>query len=277
MSEKSRQRRLLLDVGNSRVKWAFASEGGVGRQRSLPVSAAGELPIAALLAALPKGIGAVRLVSVGRPARTRALERALAQVLDVEVRRLRTTVEAAGVRCGYREPWRLGADRWAAVIGARHLHASPRAACIVDIGTAMTIDFLSRDGRHGGGVIVPAPALMVEALLRDTQGIRRRAAPGRGGPGPGAQLAPRTPEAPGRRGPVRGSLFARSTREAIEQGSQHAAAALIERAWRAAHARYGGRPRLLLTGGGAARLLPLLDAPGEIVPDLVLRGLAALD
>lgn len=258
MSEKSRQRRLLLDVGNSRVKWAFASEGGVGRQRSLPVSAAGELPIAALLAALPKGIGAVRLVSVGRPARTRALERALAQVLDVEVRRLRTTAEAAGVRCGYREPWRLGADRWAAVIGGRHLRASPRAACIVDIGTAMTIDFLSRDGRHGGGVIVPAPALMVEALLRDTQGIRRRAAPGRRGPG-------------------RGSLFARSTREAIEQGSQHAAAALIERAWRAARARYGGRPRLLLTGGGAARLLPLLDAPGEIVPDLVLRGLAALD
>jgi type III pantothenate kinase len=250
------RRTLLLDLGNSRLKWALAAGGRIGRQRAVPVDVAGNVPVATLLAALPAGIEAVRMVSVGRPARSRALANALQRALGVEVRQLATTAKAAGVRCGYREPWRLGADRWAAVIGAHHLHAPARAACVVDIGTAMTIDFVSRDGRHGGGVIVPGPVLMVEALLRDTHGIRQRA----------AQV-----------GKGRGTLFARSTHEALVQGARHAAAALIERAYRTARLRYGGQVALLVTGGGAALVSPLLSLPHERVPDLVLRGLAALD
>lgn len=247
---------LLLDVGNSRIKWAMARGGCIGRQRALPVGRRGALPLAALLATLPKRVDAIRMVSVARPARTRALVRALRRATGAQVLELRTTMRASGVRCGYFEPWRLGADRWAAVIGAHHLYAPPRALCVVDIGTAMTIDFVSRSGQHGGGVIVPAPALMVEVLLRDTQGIRHRAGPGRA---------------------RRRTLFARSTQEAIVQGSCHAAAALIERAYRTARARYGVRPRLVMTGGGAAEILPLLTLPYAHVPDLVLRGLAALD
>ncbi|MGE0581497.1 MAG: type III pantothenate kinase [Steroidobacteraceae bacterium] len=256
MKSERPRRSLLIDVGNSRVKWALARGSRIERQHALPIGAAGHVPVPELLAALPKHVDAIRMVSVGRPSRTRALERDLRRAFGVAVTRLRTTAQAAGVRCGYREPWRLGADRWAAVIGAHHLHAPARAACVVDIGTAMTIDFVSRDGKHGGGVIVPGPGLMVEALLRDTQGIRRRAAPGRSG---------------------RRTLFATSTHEALVQGSRHAAAALVERAWRAACARYGGRPRLLVTGGGAAQVLALLTVPHALVPDLVLRGLAALD
>ena len=75
----------------------------------------------------------------------------------------------------------------------------------------------------------------------------------------------------------RRTLFARSTQEAIVQGSCHSAAALIERACRAARARYAVQPRLVMTGGGAAAVLPLLTLPYAHVPDLVLRGLAALD
>ncbi len=250
------RRTLLLDLGNSRIKWALATSQRIGRQYSLPLGRTGALPMGALLGALPRGIDAVRMVSVARPARTRALAGALRRATGVEVRLLRTTASAAGVHCGYREPWRLGADRWAAVIGAHHLHVPARAACVVDIGTAVTIDFVSRDGRHGGGVIVPGPSLMVEVLLRDTQGIRRRAAQVDKG---------------------RGTLFARSTHAALVQGSRHATAALAERAHRMARARFGARLALLVTGGGAAPILPLLTVPHEHVPDLVLRGLAALD
>lgn len=249
-------RTLLVDLGNSRIKWALAQGHRLGRQQALPIDAAGAVPVALLLAALPDRIDAIRMVSVAHPARTQAIARALQRAKGAEVRLLRTTALAGGVRCGYHDPWRLGADRWAAIIGAHHLHSPPRAYCVVDAGTAMTIDFISSRGQHAGGVIVPAPALMVATLLRDTQGIRRRAAPGRTGP--------RT-------------LFARSTREAIVQGAHEAAVALIERAYRTARSRYGRRAGLVITGGAAPELLPSLAPRHEHVPDLVLRGLVALD
>ncbi|MGD9596984.1 MAG: type III pantothenate kinase [Steroidobacteraceae bacterium] len=251
----ARRRVLLLDIGNSRVKWALMRGDRIGRQRaSVPGARPGVLP-AALRRALPMHLDAIRLVSVSRKAPTRALARALRQATGVEAEVLATTARAAGVRCGYREPWRLGADRWAAVIGAHHLHMPRRAAVVVDVGTALTIDFVSRSGQHGGGVIVPAPELMVASLLRGTHGIRARAAPGRQG-------AP--------------SLFARSTHEALRQGSRHAAAGLIARACAEAGWRYGPGVVLVLTGGGAQALLPWLRRPYRVVPDLVLRGLAAL-
>ncbi len=250
----SEGRTLLLDVGNSRVKWALQNAGRIGRQRALPIGADSEIPVAALLAALPKRLDAIRMVSVARAPHTRALVFALRRATGVDPWLLQTSARAAGVRCGYREPWRLGADRWAAVIGAHHLYAPVRSLVVVDIGTAMTVDFVSRDGRHRGGVIVPGPALMVESLLRDTHGIRRRTTPGRAG---------------------RRTAFARSTHEALVHGSRLAAAALIERAYGEARS-LGARPGLVITGGGAAAVLPWVTVPYRQVPDLVLRGLAAL-
>jgi len=247
--------RLLLDVGNSRVKWAIARGPRLGRQRALALGARGAIPAAALLAALPGHLDSVRMVSVADTGATRRLASTLRRATGAPVHILRTTASAAGVRCGYREPWRLGADRWAAVIGAHHLFAPARAVCVVDVGTALTVDFVARDGRHRGGAIVPGPGLMIASLLRDTQGIRRRAA---------------TSQAVGR------TLYSRSTREAIEQGARYAAAAFIERALLEARRQFGGRPELVVTGGGAPGVLPLVGGPCRLVPDLVLRGLAAL-
>jgi pantothenate kinase type III len=97
---------------------------------------------------------------------------------------------------------------------------------------------------------------MVETLLKNTNGIRRRA---RGGAGGGK------------------SLFGRSTRSGLLQGSRYAAAALIDRAVGEARALVGGRePLVILTGGGAPSVEPLVRSRHEQVPDLVLRGLAAL-
>ena len=159
---------------------------------------------------------------------------------------------AAGVTTAYLEPWRLGVDRFVGVIGAHHL-CRGSASCAVNVGTAVTIDLVDGRGRHRGGAILPGPALMVDSLLRSTNGIRRRA---RSGP----------------RG-VR-SLFARTTRTAIGQGAAYAVAAVIDRAIEEARAQLGRRPILVLTGGGAASVQPLLRHPCITVPDLVLQGLA---
>jgi type III pantothenate kinase len=162
---------------------------------------------------------------------------------------------AGGVTVGYVEPWRLGVDRFVATIGAHQL-SKGRAVCVVGVGTAMTIDLVGADGRHRGGAIIPSPSLMVDTLLRNTDGIRRRA---QGGSAGGA------------------SLFGRSTRAAIVQGSRYAAAALIDRAVDEARALVRGRaPLVMLTGGGAAAIQPLVQSACVSVPDLVLKGLAVL-
>src|SRR5581483_5907653 len=161
---------------------------------------------------------------------------------------------AGGVTSGYVEPWRWGVDRFVAAIGAHHL-AKGRAVVVVGVGTAMTLDLINGEGQHLGGAIIPAPTLMVETLLKNTNGIRRRAQGGaKGGE----------------------SLFGRSTRAGILQGSRYAAAALIDRAVGEARALFAGRaPLVMLTGGGAPLIQALVRSRAMHVPDLVLRGLAA--
>ncbi len=132
----------------------------------------------------------------------------------------------------------------------------PRAVLVADIGTATTLYLLDAAGRHRGGAIVPGPQLMIDALLRDTGGIRRRAAAG---------------ALRGRR------LFARDTAAALAAGALHATAGAIDRAVHQARTELGaGALVLLLTGGAAASVAPLLRTRARLVPDLVLRGLAAL-
>jgi type III pantothenate kinase len=191
----------------------------------------------------------------------RALERALRQAARAAGTQLpqfiRSTRHAAGVRNGYVQPWRLGADRWVAMLGARARYPG-RALCVVDVGTALTIDLVDDRGQHRGGLLTPGPALMVESLLRDTAGIRRRA--GRRF-GAAARAA---------------ATFGRSTRAGLLSGSALACAALVERAVREARDELGGRPRLLLAGGGAAPVAAFLQVAYERVDALVIEGLAML-
>jgi type III pantothenate kinase len=160
--------------------------------------------------------------------------------------------KAAGITTDYIDPWRLGVDRFVAAIGAHHL-SSGQPVCVVSIGTAMTVDLVDGTGRHRGGAIVPGPALMVSSLLTQTNGIRRRAKGGSNG-------------ATG--------MFAKSTRNAIGEGARYAAAGVIDRALEEARILLGNKPLVLLTGGGAADIKPLIRSTCVSLPDLVLHGLA---
>lgn len=248
---------LLVDVGNTRLKWARLRAGKLGRMGSAPHGSGTPGHYRRLLAPALRGVEAVIVVSVAGRGVDRALAAGIVEASGLTPRFVGSTRHAAGVVNGYREVWRLGADRWVAAIGGWYEPARRgRPVCVVDVGTATTIDLVDARGRHLGGAIVPGPALMVDSLLRGTRGIRRRAA--------GARRAP--PPTP----------FARSTREALEAGARHAVAALVDRACVAARERTGRRPLLLLTGGAAAEVAPWIRAPHSVTPDLVLRGLAAL-
>jgi type III pantothenate kinase len=129
-----------------------------------------------------------------------------------------------------------------------------RAACVVSVGTAMTVDGVDAVGQHLGGIIVPGPDLMVATLFRNTSDIALRAAHGSQGT----------------------DLFADNTQAAVHQGAAHALAAVIERTCHDMHARLGEMPALLITGGASGRVTGALRVAFRLVPDLVLRGLAEL-
>ena len=145
---------------------------------------------------------------------------------------------------GYEQVERLGADRWAAMVGAR---AKTQEAClVVCAGTATTVDWLDAQGNFRGGLILPGVRLMCEALARDT-----------------AQL----PLASGefRQAP-------RTTMDAIVSGCLHAQAGAIERMFRQSSAEET-IARCLVTGGAASQIVPHLGVPWRMEATLILDGL----
>jgi len=257
---------LLLDVGNTRLKWALLR--GEYR-RGIQFSAKGALGLAALGGrgtAMRRLIGSlgplvgIEVCNVAGPAVERQL-RSIVRAAGLRAPRFRRSAHAAaGVRNAYAEPWRLGSDRWAALIGARAEHPG-RSLCLVAIGTAMTIDLLDAGGRHRGGSIIPGPELMIDSLLERTAGIRRRA---------GGRRASRATTA------MNAALFACDTRGAVTAGAVKAAAALVHEAMRSARALLRRPPLLILSGGAAAVVARHLRLRYRREDDLALRGLAAL-
>jgi type III pantothenate kinase len=246
---------LLLDLGNSRLKAAWRTpEGAPGLlgeadHRSLGIAAALEAVLGMATGGAAAPAEAALVANVAGEAAGLALVAAL-RARGVTARFLRAVPEACGVRCAYAEPGRLGADRWAALLGARTLTGG--ACLVVDAGSALTIDAMAPAGRHLGGWIIPGLGMMVDALEARTGdlGVLRRASSGDS----------RVP-------------FPADTGPAMEQGAQLAACGAVQAARTRLEAHCGVPARLLLTGGDAGRLLAGID-DAEHVPDLVLRGLA---
>jgi type III pantothenate kinase len=243
---------LLVDIGNTRVKWAILRGTKLGRMHAALHE--GKPTALRALVRAASSVDDVVAVCVAGAHLERALAAAVRQRFGFTPRFIRSTRQAVGVRSGYRETWRLGADRWVGAIGA---FAFARGAVVVaNIGTALTVDAVTAKGKHLGGAIVPGPSTMIESLLAGTHGIRRRA---RGGVVASTR-----------------SLFAADTASALGAGATHAAAAFIDRAVAEAAAKMGARPVLVLTGGAAPALKAYIKSRAQVVPDLVLRGLAVL-
>ena len=254
---------LLVDIGNTRIKWALWKAGRLGRARAGVYTGWSSDDFARHLfrqGRTPRERGPARVIvaSVAEGSVLRRLgagaRRASRGRVQSALELVETSRRAAGVVTRYTEPWRLGVDRFLGVIAAHHL-AGSRGACVINAGTAVTLDLVDGRGVHRGGAILPGPRLMIESLLQRTAGI-----------------APRARGASRRRA---ASLFARDTAAAIEQGAAHAVAGAVERAIVACRRELGGAaPLVILTGGGAAELRRLLRIKCTEVPDLVLKGIA---
>ena len=156
---------LLIDVGNTAIKWRLADADGLREQNG----------VAATRASLCESVNthewkAVALSSVAGEVADTALLAALKAIRAVPVWQARAESSCLGLVSRYPEPARMGVDRWLAMLGARHANAGP--LCVIDAGTAITLDLVAAQGRHEGGYILPGAELMRRALTADTGQIQ---------------------------------------------------------------------------------------------------------
>ena len=262
---------LLVDVGNSAIKWAQVSTDGTlsAAQRQLHRGVSG---IASLLVdhwrgTVPRG-SAVVACNVAGPGVVAAVEEAAHALQLKPVRWLRTQRRFDGSLAllnGYKNPAQLGADRWHCMLGACATSNSQRAVnsfVVVNAGTATTADCVEVNGGDGsearftgkfiGGVIAPGMRLMFESLALQTAAL----------PAVDADLANEAAD------------FPDNTGTAIVTGVVDAQAGLIDRIWRRFAASLPNEPRLILTGGHAETLAARLPRAADIEHNLVLHGLA---
>jgi len=241
--------KLLVDVGNSRVKWGRIEERRLETGEAFPTdpTAMGKR-LDDSWRALPRP-ESVYVSNVAGPDAERMLVDWFERHWNADVRVIRSTRQLCGITNGYEDPLTLGVDRWVGMIGVRA--AFPLPACLVDCGTAVTVDLLDEHGRHQGGLIAPGLRLMKDALVQRAGCVSEC------------------------RGASRG-FWGRSTGEGLQSGSLQMVLGLIERSLVQAQEGVGVSPTLILSGGDAELVSAQLNVPHERVPNIVLRGLAAI-
>ena len=246
---------LLLDIGNTRIKWAQALNGTLTPQQSLMHRDTATETWTGQLFRERFRPARLLVSNVAGEEMAAIIRREAERCWQVSPEFAATTASAAGVTNAYAQPSSHGVDRWLALIAARHMSAN--AACVIDAGTAVTIDAMNAQGLHLGGVIIPGIRMMVDSLAARTSDLGSKS----------RQSIPRTDHRKG--------MFASDTAQAMERGALFAIAAAADRGVAELMREVkGDRPSVYVTGGDAERIRAVMTTAAEVVPDLVLRGLA---
>jgi len=236
--------KLLLDLGNTRLKWCTLDHDRLGPTTALALEAADfGARLNAELDAMPPIDDVVLAASTPTTRRQWLLDH-LPTTLPA-ARLLGPAHPTPALQLAYAQPATLGVDRWLCLLAA-----ADAPTLLVCCGTALTIDLIGAGGRHHGGLIAASPTLARAALLQ------------------------RAPHLPADDGAI--VDFADNTVDAIASGSLLAAAALVERQYARAVDRVDASPRLWLTGGGGDDLAVALRLPFDRRPQLLFEGMRTL-
>jgi type III pantothenate kinase len=249
---------LAIDIGNTRLKWALYAAAEPGAELlsqgaefldhidRLADGAWAELP------AMPPPSSMLGCAVAGEAIRRRADEQ-IEERFDCTPRWVVPGAAEAGLVNGYDHPTRLGADRWVAMIGARHrmlAQGEPRPMVVVMIGTAVTVEAVDTQGRFLGGLILPGHGIMLRALESGTAGLH-------------------VPT-----GEVR--AFPTNTSDALTSGGTYAIAGAVERMRQHVKAHCGVDPACYMTGGAGWKMAPSMVSPFELVDGLIMDGLLVI-
>jgi type III pantothenate kinase len=233
---------LEVDIGNTFLKWRYGGAGqGWVRGRLLTAQLdEGQFNC------WPEAVSRVRVACVAGPEVAALIARYCQARWSLVPEFAQVQVQAAGVRNSYADPSRMGVDRWVAMLAAYNEVAG--AVCVVDCGSAITIDFVAQDGAHRGGYIVPGLRLMASSLLANTAQVVTD------------QSIEQFDMTPGTH-----------TSTAVFHGINFVFDAIVQRLLGQLESGYPST-QLLITGGDG-ELFARLAGCGEYRPDLVLDGL----
>lgn len=234
---------LLVDIGNTRLKWAIFQDGVLITGHALVNQkiTRHELVETWKMQTPPERLA---IACVSSPP---LLELVLAVAVElwptIDIVPVKSEAHAFGVYNVYQQPEKLGVDRWLALVAVRNHYPIP--ACIVDCGTAITVDLIDADGKHEGGLISPGLTLMKKSLAEGTETLQFHETNYVFGP-------------------------ANFTEAAICSGTLAAAVGLIEHIL----TTQSNAMSVILTGGDAEIIAAQLAIKPIVDADLVLRGLA---
>jgi type III pantothenate kinase len=246
---------LAVDVGNTRLKWALYDQARPGAKvlahgaefleniDKLAESAWSGLPKPSRMLGCAVAADAIK----------RRVEEQMEELWDIPAHWVVASASEAGVTNGYDHPTRLGADRWVAMIGARHrMLASGRNAplVVVMVGTAVTVEAVDKGGHFLGGFILPGHGIMLRALESGTAGLH-------------------VPT-----GDVR--QFPTNTSDALTSGGTFAISGAIERMVQHVRERSGEEPVRYMTGGAGWKMAPHMLIGFELVESLIFDGLLVI-
>jgi len=241
---------LLVDVGNSRIKWAYWQHGALGDvqhavHRGRALNEVLDTNWRAMAA--PSAVYVANVAGAGQ--RHHVIEWAQRHWPHAPYF-VTSQAHGGGVTNAYTAPERLGVDRWLALIAVFQRASLP--AVIVNCGTAMTVDALMVDGQHVGGVILPGVHAMLNGLAADTALDKP------------VDVAPKR------------LLLAQNTHDAMVSGAWMGLVGAVEYIFDEYAKQWQCEPQLIVGGGDAAHLASLLNRPVQVLPHLVLEGLACL-
>ena len=242
---------LALDIGNTRLKWALYRAPQPGA--TLLAQGAEFLEnIDKLADGAWRHLQAPALVLgsvVAGDAVKRRVEEQM-ELWDVNPQWVVPSDQEAGVTNGYDHPSRLGADRWVAIIGAYHrmrAQGPARPMVVVMVGTAVTVEAVSADGRFLGGLIIPGHGIMLRALESGTAGLHV----------PTGEVRP----------------FPTNTSDALTSGGTFAIAGAVECMVQHVRGHCGAEPLCIMTGGAGWKMAPSMTRSFELVDNLIFDGL----
>ncbi len=236
---------MMVDMGNSAIKWAVFEAGQLfPMQRMSYQKCTLDHLLTQIWGTLKAPSVGVWVSNVAGPQKAEHLTHWVKHHWNVPIRFVETSEYAYGIKNAYDNPKQLGIDRWLALIGAYHVQEG--ALCVVDCGTAITVDVLSAKGHHQGGLIIPGLTTMYNALLSDTYALDKM----------GYQCHEDT-------------FLAYDTESGITLGTRYAIIGLLEYVMN----QLEHKTRLILTGGSTPVIASLLHIPYQHIPELVLLGL----
>lgn len=245
---------MAIDVGNTRLKWTLYDRPAAGARMLAQgaefleqIDRLGEV----VWSQIPEPTTMLGCIVAATAVKHRVQEQM--EQWNVEPRWVVASDAEAGLVNGYDFPARLGADRWVAMIGARHhmlRRGPPRPVLLVMVGTAVTVEAIDQHGRFVGGLILPGHGIMLRALESGTAGLHV----------PTGDVVE----------------FPTNTSDALTSGGTFAIAGACERMFQHLFKRCAAEPLCLMTGGAGWKMLPAMTRPFELIESMIFDGLLVI-